>query len=145
MPSWTPPLTTRFSQSRPPPRPASAMTSTLTASPGSITAISGTTMRAIRRWVSRKTNTASIMANPAVRAAHLADITGPGGLYTDIANRTLPAVSIVKPSGFVDGHPSSSKLNLFEGFTQKIVMAIQGSPYWKDTAIFITFDEGGGY
>ena len=87
----------------------------------------------------------SIMANPAIRAAHLADITGPGGLYTDIANGTLPAVSIVKPSGFVDGHPSSSKLDLFEGFTQKIVMAIQGSPYWKDTAIFITFDEGGGY
>jgi len=87
----------------------------------------------------------SIMANPAIRAAHLADITGPGGLYTDIANGTLPAVSIVKPSGFVDGHPSSSKLNLFEGFTQKIVMAIQSSPYWKDTAIFITFDEGGGY
>jgi phospholipase C len=34
---------------------------------------------------------------------------------------------------------------LFEGFTQKIVQMVQSSPYWKDTAIFITFDEGGGY
>jgi hypothetical protein len=27
----------------------------------------------------------------------------------------------VKPSGWVDGHPASSKLNLFEGFVTKIV------------------------
>ena len=33
----------------------------------------------------------------------------------------LPAVSVVKPSGFTDGHPASSKLDLFEGFTKKII------------------------
>jgi len=87
----------------------------------------------------------SIMADPAVRAAHIQDITGPGGLFSDIAGGTLPAVSFVKPSGFVDGHPASSKLDLFEGFTQNIVMAIQNSPCWQDAAILITFDEGGGY
>ena len=59
---------------------------------------------------------------------------------------TLPAVSIVKPSGLVDGHPASSKLNLFEGFSKKIVDAVKANPaLWADTAIFITFDEGGGY
>ncbi|HTV58023.1 MAG TPA: alkaline phosphatase family protein [Verrucomicrobiae bacterium] len=84
----------------------------------------------------------SIMANATIRNAHIQDTTN---LYNDIANGTLPAVSFVKPSGFVDGHPSSSKLDLFEGFTQKIVTEIQNSPYWKNTAIFITFDEGGGY
>jgi phospholipase C len=57
----------------------------------------------------------------------------------------LPAVSIVKPSGYVDGHPASSKLDLFEGFTKKIVDLVQRSPYARDTAIFITMDEGGGY
>jgi phospholipase C len=85
----------------------------------------------------------SIMANPAVRNAHIQDT---ANLYSDIQNGTLPAVSFVKPSGFVDGHPSSSKLDLFEGFVQKIVNAVQANPsLWKDTAIFITFDEGGGY
>jgi phospholipase C len=49
-------------------------------------------------------------------------------LYSDIQNGTLPAVSFVKPSGLVDGHPSSSKLDLFEGFTQKIVDAVQANP-----------------
>jgi phospholipase C len=85
----------------------------------------------------------SIMANPDVRAAHIQDT---ANLYTDIQNGTLPAVSFVKPSGLVDGHPASSKLNLFEGFTQKIVDAVKANKaLWANTAIFITFDEGGGY
>jgi phospholipase C len=85
----------------------------------------------------------SIMANPAIRSAHIQDT---ANLYADIANGTLPAVSFVKPSGLVDGHPSSSKLDLFEGFSKKIVDAVKANPdLWKDTAIFITFDEGGGY
>jgi phospholipase C len=84
----------------------------------------------------------SIMANSAVRDAHIQDT---ANLYSDISNGTLPAVSIVKPSGFVDGHPASSKLDLFEGFTKKIVDQVEASPYAKDTVIFITEDEGGGY
>ena len=84
----------------------------------------------------------SIMSNPAQVAEHIQDSVN---LYSDIANHTLPAVSVVKPSGYTDGHPASSKLNLFEGFTQKIVDQVEASPYAKDTAIFITFDEGGGY
>ena len=85
----------------------------------------------------------SIMSNAAIRTAHIQDTTN---LYQDIKAGTLPAVSIVKPSGLVDGHPSSSKLDLFEGFSKKIVDAVKANPaLWKDTAIFITFDEGGGY
>jgi phospholipase C len=85
----------------------------------------------------------SIMANPEQLAAHIQDTVN---LYSDITNGTLPAVSFVKPSGFVDGHPSSSKLDLFEGFVKKIVDQVEASPtYTKDTAILITEDEGGGY
>jgi phospholipase C len=47
---------------------------------------------------------------------------------------------------FVDGHPASSKLILFEGFVKKIVDAVQANPkLWDETAIMVTFDEGGGY
>ena len=46
----------------------------------------------------------------------------------------------------MDGHPASSKIDLFEGYTKKIIDAIQAKPeLWRDTAIFVTFDEGGGY
>ena len=85
----------------------------------------------------------SIMTNDAVRTSHIVDTTE---LYADIKNGTLPAVSYVKPSGWVDGHPASSKFDLFEGFTKKIVDAVKGNPeLWESTAIFITVDEGGGY
>jgi phospholipase C len=84
----------------------------------------------------------SIMSHPDQVAAHIQDSLN---LYSDIANHTLPAVSFVKPSGYVDGHPASSKLDLFEGFTKKIVDMVEASRYSDDTAIFITFDEGGGY
>ena len=85
----------------------------------------------------------SIMTNAQVRTAHLKDTID---LYNDIQNGSLPSVSFVKPSGFVDGHPASSKLNLFEGFVKKIVDLVQDNKkLWADTAIFVTFDEGGGY
>jgi len=84
-----------------------------------------------------------IMTNSAVRTAHIVDTTE---LYTDIKNGTLPAVSYVKPSGWVDGHPASSKFDLFEGFARKIIQAVKSNPeLWDSTAIFITVDEGGGY
>jgi phospholipase C len=85
----------------------------------------------------------SIMTNASVRTSALKDTVD---LYAEIKNGTLPAASFVKPSGLLDGHPASSKLNLFEGFTKKIVDAVKSNPeLWKETAIFVTFDEGGGY
>ncbi len=86
----------------------------------------------------------SLMTNESVRITNLKDT---ADLYNDIENNDfLPAFAIVKPSGLVDGHPASSKLDLFEGFTKKIIDLIKSKPdLWKDTAIFVTFDEGGGY
>jgi phospholipase C len=86
----------------------------------------------------------SLMTNESVRITNLKDT---ADLYNDIENNNfLPAFAIVKPSGLVDGHPASSKLDLFEGFTKKIVDLIKSKPdLWKDTVIFVTFDEGGGY
>lgn len=84
-----------------------------------------------------------IMTDKAVRTAHITDTED---LYKDINNGTLPAVSFVKPSGWVDGHPASSKWDLFEGFVTKIVDEVKANPdLWATTAIFVTTDEGGGY
>jgi phospholipase C len=84
-----------------------------------------------------------IMTNAAIRTEHIKDTLD---LYADIKAGTLPAVSFVKPSGWVDGHPASSKFELFEGFVKKIVDAVKSNPeLWESTAIFITVDEGGGY
>jgi phospholipase C len=80
---------------------------------------------------------------PAMRAAHMRDVTD---LFSDLTNGTLPAVSYVKPDGVMDGHPASSKFDLFEAFAQNIVnLAQSNKEQWKETAIFITVDEGGGF
>ena len=84
----------------------------------------------------------SIMTKASSRA-NLQDTTD---LYAAIHNGTLPAVSYVKPDGYLDGHPASSKLDLFEGFVKKIVDDVKANKtLWNSTAIFVTFDEGGGY
>jgi phospholipase C len=83
-----------------------------------------------------------IMTNPELRR-NLEDI---GELYDDIAKGALPAVAIVKPSLYLDGHPASSKFGLFEAFCRKIIEMIEAQPeLWRQTAILITTDESGGY
>ncbi|MGV2289866.1 alkaline phosphatase family protein [Trinickia sp. YCB016] len=85
----------------------------------------------------------AIMTNPTIVSQHLQDTPN---LYSDIKNGTLPAVSFVKPGGLLDGHPSSSKFGLYEGFVHQIIDLVQSNPkLWESTAIFITTDEGGGY
>ncbi len=85
----------------------------------------------------------SIMTNAPVRNMALRDTLD---LYADLASGKLPAVSFVKPSGYLDGHPGSSKPDLLEGFVKKIVnLTKANSTLWGNTAIFITMDEGGGY
>jgi phospholipase C len=84
-----------------------------------------------------------IMTNPKLRNEHIQDSKI---LYADIAASTLPAVSIVKPGWPSDGHPASSKLDVFESFSKNIIDALQANPsLWASTAVFITWDEGGGY
>jgi phospholipase C len=86
---------------------------------------------------------ASIMGNPAERSAHLKDITD---FFAAVVTGTLPAVSFVKPDGLVDGAPVTSKLNLFEAMLRKVLDTLDANPDGKtETALFITFDEGGGY
>ncbi len=85
----------------------------------------------------------SIMADPASRTAHLKDVRD---LFADIEANTLPAVSYVKPDVWTDGHPESSKLGLFEAFARNVIERVKAKPeLFADTAIFVTFDEGGGY
>jgi phospholipase C len=85
----------------------------------------------------------SIMANPSLRTSMIQDTKN---FYTDLQQGSLPAVSLVKPSGLNDGHPASSKYDIFEAFVQKIVTMVQAQPeLWQSTAIFITTDEAGGY
>src|SRR5207237_775929 len=64
--------------------------------------------------------------------------------FTDAAAGTLPAFSVVSPGGpnGTDQHPPRSMLR-GDNWIATLVNAIQGSPNWSSTAVFITYDDCG--
>jgi len=84
----------------------------------------------------------AIMGNTAQRTAHIKDAID---FFNAVDNSTLPSVSFVKPDGLLDGHPASSKEDLFEGMVKKIMDHLQANPeLFASTALMITMDEAGG-
>jgi acid phosphatase len=84
----------------------------------------------------------SVMTNPSKRAdtQH-----GLDDFDAEATQGSLPAVSFLKP-GDDDGHPGYSTLAAFEAFATHAITEVQNNPsLWSSTAIFVTFDEGGGY
>jgi phospholipase C len=85
----------------------------------------------------------SIMGSATQRAEHIKDATD---FFDALEANNLPAVAVVKPDSMVDGHPASSKLDLFEAMLENIVDKLTSHPQlFKNTALFVAFDEGGGY
>jgi phospholipase C len=85
----------------------------------------------------------AIMGDPAQRTAHIKDTID---FFAAVDNGTLPAVSFVKPDGLLDGHPASSKEDLFEGMAKKIIDHLTANKeLFESTVLFITMDEGGGF
>src|SRR5215472_2623312 len=82
----------------------------------------------------------SIMGDATQRQAHIKDAID---FFDALDKGELPAVSYVKPDSLVDGHPASSKLELFEAMLKNIVDRMKVDKN-KDTALIVTFDEGGG-
>ncbi len=75
------------------------------------------------------------------RAEHLKDFTD----FTQaLKSGTLPAVSFVAPPANLSEHPGQASLLQSEQFLASLVQQIQASPVWKDTAVFIAYDENGG-
>ena len=84
------------------------------------------------------------MGNPAQRLGSYQGHCRP--CSADIQSGTLPSVSIGKPDGLLDGHPSSSKIDLFEAYVQQVLDALEAHPKLKaETVVFVTWDEAGGY
>jgi phospholipase C len=85
----------------------------------------------------------SIMGDPAQRQAHIKDAVD---FFSTLEQGVLPSVSYLKPDSFGDGHPASSKLDVFEALVSRVLTELDQHPGLRDeTAVFITFDEGGGY
>src|SRR5207249_6366520 len=56
----------------------------------------------------------------------------------------LPAVCFIKPTDRYDMHPGLGTVVDGERQVTEVVSVVQRSPYWRDSAIVITYDENGG-
>jgi phospholipase C len=65
-------------------------------------------------------------------------------IVKDIQANRLPPVTWITPRFELSEHPEYSFCN-GENWTTRVVDAIMGSPMWKSTAIFITWDDYGGF
>jgi acid phosphatase len=84
---------------------------------------------------------ASFADGTAAKAAHLQD---EANFLADLRNHQLPAVSFIKPLGPDNEHPGYAALLRGQDHVAALVQAVQRSPYWKNAAIVITYDENGG-
>jgi phospholipase C len=71
--------------------------------------------------------------------------------YSDLQNGTLPSVSWVQPNGTDSQHPNDgvagSHTSFADGMTwdTQLINSIMQSQYWSSTAIFLTWDDWGGF
>ncbi|SIT45784.1 Putative phosphoesterase familiy protein putative signal peptide (fragment) [Paraburkholderia piptadeniae] len=69
-------------------------------------------------------------------------------LDSDLAGSSdrFPAVAFVRPPESKAGHPANAKVIDYENFVADLVDKVKANPaLWKETAVLITVDEGGGY
>ena len=77
------------------------------------------------------------------------EIQGFDSFYGALQQGTLPAVSWVMPIGGnappeISQHPSDN-MTVGEAWLLGVVDGVMQSSYWNSSAIFVTYDEGGGY
>jgi len=84
------------------------------------------------------------MIGKADQANHQYDL---GDFYDALAQGSLPEVSFVKAKKFQDAHAGFSYSNPIDEQTHlvSIINAVEKSPYWKDTAIIIAYDDSDGW
>jgi phospholipase C len=74
----------------------------------------------------------------------LGNIVNVGNYFTDAANGMLPSVSWVTPPQGESDHPPASIIPAQAWVTEVVNAAMQG-PDWNSTAIFISWDDWGGF
>lgn len=64
--------------------------------------------------------------------------------FNELASGKLRQVSFVKPIGENNQHPGYASIAEGDAWAAALIGKVQNSPYWKKTAIILTYDENGG-
>ncbi len=74
----------------------------------------------------------------------LGNIQSVSSFYDAAKNGTLPAVSWIVPSGAVSEHPPAT-VSAGQAYVTSLVNAVMRSPDWDSSAIFLAWDDWGGF
>jgi phospholipase C len=74
----------------------------------------------------------------------LKNVTDLTQFYKAAKNGTLPAVSWICPAWKYSEHPKA-RISLGQAYVTGLINAVAQGPDWKSTAIFVTWDDWGGY
>jgi phospholipase C len=82
-----------------------------------------------------------IRENPQVWQSHMFPV---DGVLRDIKDGSLPPVTWITPRFELSEHPEYSFCH-GQNWSTRVIDTIMNSPMWKDTAIFLTWDDYGGF
>jgi phospholipase C len=74
----------------------------------------------------------------------LGNVQSLSNFFVAAKNGTLPAVSWIDPNGKVSEHPTAL-VSAGQTYVTGLINAIMQSPEWKSTAIFLSWDDWGGF
>jgi phospholipase C len=74
----------------------------------------------------------------------LSDVQTIDHFYSDVKAGNLPAVSWIAPNGVVSEHPPAL-VSTGQAYVTTLINAIMKSPEWSSTAIFVSWDDWGGF
>jgi phospholipase C len=75
---------------------------------------------------------------------HAADLTTGSAFFADLASGGLPDFSFVRPGVDYSTEPPED-IGQGDAWIGQLVNAVAHSKYWASTAIFVTYDESGGF
>ena len=76
-------------------------------------------------------------------AARATGVRSTRALFAALRDGDLPAVAFLDPAD-EDEHPPAD-VQRGEGWARRLYQALTASPAWRDTVLFMTYDEGGGF
>jgi phospholipase C len=82
--------------------------------------------------------------NQIIPPGHAADLTTGDQFFSDLSSSSLPEFSFVRPGVNYSTEPAED-VGQGDAWVGQLVNAVAHSKYWDSTAIFVTYDEGGGF
>jgi phospholipase C len=79
-----------------------------------------------------------------IPTGHAAELTTGTAFFTDLASGALPDFSFVRPGVGYSTEPAED-VGEGDAWVGQLVNAVAHSAYWSSTAIFVTYDESGGF